>query len=187
MLDFSVENYINSLSSQIDNLNLLEVNTAIDLIENKFTSGRKIAVCGSALAAAHYITDWNKMINLKTGKQFRGVSLVDNIGLVTAYANDISYADIFSEQVKNLLSEGDLLIALSGSGNSENIVKAVSLANDLGVSTLAVCGFDGGRIKQIADDCIWIKSCDMQLYEDIQVAIGHMVMKAICGYKIIEQ
>ena len=76
------------------------------------------------MAASHYITDWNKMVNLEPGPRFNGVCLSDNVGLVTAYANDLSYQDVFSEQVKNLLFPNDLLISVSGSGNSENVVRA---------------------------------------------------------------
>ena len=88
------------------------------------------------------------MVYAHTGLKFNGICLSDNIGLITAYSNDLSYNEVFSEQVKNLLNEGDLLITLSGSGNSENVLKATNTANEMNINTLAICGFDGGKLKK---------------------------------------
>ena len=186
-LEFSVSNYIKQHNSVMNSLNIAELESAIELIRDKAFSGKKIAVCGnggSALAASHYITDWNKMVNLETGKRFNGICLSDNIGLVTAYANDLSYNDIFSEQVKNLMLPDDLLITVSGSGNSENVVRATEVANELGITTLTITGYDGGRLKAISDHSVWIKSFDMQICEDAHVVFGHLVMKKICNDEI---
>jgi D-sedoheptulose 7-phosphate isomerase len=186
-LEFSVSNYIKQHNSVMNSLNIAELESAIELIRDKAFSGKKIAVCGnggSALAASHYITDWNKMVNLETGQRFNGVCLSDNVGLVTAYANDLSYHDVFSEQVKNLLFPNDLLITVSGSGNSENVVRATEIANELGVTTLTICGYDGGRLRVISNHSVWIKSFDMQICEDAHVVFGHLVMKGICGLDV---
>jgi len=80
-----------------------------------------------------------------------------------------------------LLHEGDLLITLSGSGNSENVVKATNVANEMKVNTLAICGYDGGKLKQLSKNSVWIRSNDMQLCEDAQTVFGHMAMKSLCG------
>ena len=112
-MEFSIKNYIKKHNEVLNLLDESDLKEAIDLIRDKAFSGKKIAVCGnggSALAASHYITDWNKMVNIETGKRFNGICLSDNIGLITAYANDLSYEDIFSEQVRNLMLPGDLLI-----------------------------------------------------------------------------
>ena len=186
-MNFSVTDYLHQHNHVMSSLNISEIEQAIEIIKNKAFSGNKIAVCGnggSALAASHFITDWNKMINLETGKRFNGICLSDNIGLVTAYANDLSYNDIFSEQVKNLMLPDDLLITVSGSGNSENVVRATEVANELGITTLAITGYDGGRLKEISDHSVWIKSFDMQICEDAHVVFGHLVMKAICGLTV---
>ena len=184
---FSINNYIKSHIEVFSSIKISEINVAIEMIDSAFKNGKKIAVCGnggSALTASHYITDWNKMINLVTGKKFMGICLSDNIGQVTAYANDLSYDDIYSEQIKNILDPGDLLIGISGSGNSENIVKAIKKANEIGIKTLSICGFDGGKIKDLANNSIWINSFDMQLCEDAHMAFGHIVMKHFCGSDI---
>jgi D-sedoheptulose 7-phosphate isomerase len=103
------------------------------------------------------------------------------MGLMTAYSNDISYDDVYSEQLKNLMDPGDLVIAVSGSGNSENVVRAIKYANESGGVTLAICGYDGGKIKKLAQHSLWIPSFDMQICEDLHFVFGHMVMKSLCG------
>lgn len=186
-MKFSIENYIKQHNLVIENIDHQEVEDAIDLISETVKNEKRIAVCGnggSAMAASHYITDWNKMVYSHTGLKFNGICLSDNIGLITAYSNDLSYNEVFSEQVKNLLSKGDLLITLSGSGNSENVVKATEIANDIGINTLTICGFDGGKLKKISGKSVWIQSNDMQICEDAQTVFGHMVMKSLCKEKL---
>lgn len=186
-VDFSVANYFTAHASLFDQLNFAEFQIGIDMVKEAFDSGKKIITCGnggSASTASHYITDWNKMVNLATGKRFRGVSLCDNIGLITAYANDLSYDDVFSGQLAAIMDEGDLVIAISGSGNSPNVVRALQYAADNGAKTLAVAGYDGGKVKEIAQHSVWVRSFDMQLCEDIHLMFGHMVMKTLCGTAI---
>jgi len=186
-MEFTINDYIDQHNSVIKNFDSQEVEQAIKIIKDTIQNKNRIAICGnggSALTASHYITDWNKMIFTHTGMQFDGICLSDNIGLVTAYANDFSYNDIFSEQVKNLLKKDDLLITVSGSGNSENVVRATVEANKIKVHTLSISGFDGGKLKQISKNSVWIKSFDMQLCEDAHIVFGHMVMKSLCGSKI---
>lgn len=136
---------------------------------------------GSAMTAMHFITDWSKMIYLQHGRPFRGRTLVDNMGLVTAYSNDISYDDIFVEQLKNLMQPGDLVVAISGSGNSENVIRAVKYCNANGGRSLGLCGFEGGRLKTMAQTVIWVPVNDMQIAEDVHAIFGHIVMQALCG------
>jgi D-sedoheptulose 7-phosphate isomerase len=183
-MEFTIENYIKQHNLVIENLDHHEVENAISIIKETIEKEKRVAVCGnggSAVAASHYITDWNKMVYAHTGLKFNGICLSDNVGLITAYSNDLSYGEVFSEQVKNLLNEDDLLITLSGSGNSENVVKATYVANEMKVNTLAICGYDGGKLKQISKKSVWIRSTDMQLCEDAQTVFGHMVMKSLCG------
>jgi len=183
-MKFTIKNYIEQHNLVIKNLDFQEVEDAIALIKETIERGGRVAVCGnggSAVAASHYITDWNKMVYTYTKLKFNGICLSDNVGLITAYSNDLSYNEVFSEQVKNLLYKDDLLITLSGSGNSENVVKATVVANKMGVNTLAICGYDGGKLKKVSHNSIWVQSHDMQLCEDAQTVFGHMVMKSLCG------
>ena len=107
-MDFSVSSYFGHLSHMMGELDHAAVDDAIGLIKKSWAEKKKIIVCGnggSALTASHYINDWNKMAYLSTGKPFRGHCLSDNMGLMTAYSNDISYDDVYSEQLKNLMDE----------------------------------------------------------------------------------
>ena len=179
-------NYFNRLKNVIDSLNSNEFDSALDLIYEAWQNGKQIITLGnggSSMTALHFITDWNKMIYLSSNKSFKGRSLVDNMGLIMAYGNDISFDDIFIEQLKNILDPGDLVIAISGSGNSENVIRAVNFANENGAKTLGLCGFDGGKLKNIAQNKIWVNVNDMQVTEDLHSIFGHIVMQTFCKSK----
>jgi D-sedoheptulose 7-phosphate isomerase len=185
--NFSVSNYLEAHQALAGKINKTSLERSIELVRNTFESGKKIITCGnggSASTASHYITDWNKMVNLATGRPFRGVSLCDNVGLITAYGNDFSYDNVFSGQLAAIADEGDLLIAISGSGNSTNILKAVEYANEYGINTLGVIGYDGGKLMPMVKHAFLVPSFDMQLCEDVHLMFGHMVMKTLCGIGI---
>lgn len=178
------EDYIVNLKEVLDDLDLSQIDNAIDLIEKVWRSGGQIITLGnggSAMTALHMITDWNKSIYLSSGIQFKGRTLIDNMGLISAYGNDISFEDIFIEQLKNILQPKDLVIAISGSGNSENVIRAVDYANKNNAFTLGLCGFNGGKLKTIAQQIVWVNKNDMQLCEDIHAIFGHIVMKRLCN------
>ncbi len=184
---FNIPNYILEHNNVLSKLNVDSLQEAIDTVMDAFKRGAKIITCGnggSASTASHYITDWAKMTHLATGEKFRGFSLVDNIGLVTAYGNDLSYDDVFSGQCSALLDKGDLLVVVSGSGNSPNIVNAVNEANKIGAETLAILGYDGGAVLKVAKKTFLVPSFDMQVCEDIHLMFGHMVMKTLCNSNI---
>jgi D-sedoheptulose 7-phosphate isomerase len=186
---FSVSHYLAAHERLAPMLDSEAFQRGIDVVRTAYDAGRQIITCGnggSAHTASHMVTDWNKMVTLATGRRFRGVSLCVNVGLVTAFANDVTYDEIFSGQLKSLLDKGDLVIAISGSGNSPNVVKAVEYANGAGADTLAVVGYDGGALKRIAKHCVWVPSFDMQLCEDVHLMFCHMVMKALSGSPIQE-
>ena len=184
---FAVSNYVEAHFALGRRLDFEGFEKAISIVKETFLGGRKIITCGnggSASTASHYITDWAKMVPLATGKKFRGICLCDNVGLITAYGNDLSYADVFSGQIDALMDEGDLLIAVSGSGNSPNMLRAAEAARLAGGRVLGVVGYDGGRLMSLCDHCVWVPSFDMQLCEDVHLMFGHMVMKALCGHPI---
>jgi len=186
-VNFSISDYLAAHGRLAQKCDQRAFQAGVELIRAAFEAGKQIITCGnggSAYAASHYITDWNKMVNLATGRKFRGISLFDNIGIVTAFGNDVAFDDIFSGQLKAILDEGDLVIAISGSGNSPNVVKAVEYANQAGADTLAVVGYDGGTLKRIAKRSVWVPSFDMQLCEEMHLMFGHMVMKTLCGSQI---
>lgn len=176
--------YLSRLQSVLARADRREMDAAVELVRTAWHNGRQIITLGnggSSLTALHFITDWNKSVFMAGRRSFRGRSLVDNIGLMMAYANDISFSDVFVEQLKNCLEHGDLVIAISGSGNSPNVIKAVEYANENGAVTLGLCGYDGGQLKHIAQHCLWADVRDMQLSEDVHAIFGHMVMQSLCG------
>jgi len=186
-MEFTIDNYISKHGEVFNSMDINSIEKAINLVTETIISGKKIITCGnggSASTASHFITDWNKMYNLATGKKLRGVCLSDNIGLITAYANDLSFEDVFSGQIKAIMDEGDLLVAVSGSGNSPNIVKAINVAKSEKGKVLGVLGYDGGKSIELCDEVFHVPSFDMQICEDIHLSFGHLVMKAICNDEI---
>jgi D-sedoheptulose 7-phosphate isomerase len=176
--------YFGKLQVALSALDQSKIDQAVELVANAWNSGRQVITLGnggSSLTALHFINDWNKSVFLSSGKPFRGRSLVDNMGLIMSYANDISFQDVFSEQLKNILEPGDLVIAISGSGNSENVIRAVQYANEHGAVTLGLCGYSGGRLKSMAQHHVWAAVDDMQLCEDVHAIFGHIVMQVLCG------
>lgn len=179
--------YLAKLSRLLDELDRDAIDHAVGLVADAWQAGRQIITLGnggSSLTSLHLINDWNKSIYMASGKPFRGRSLVDNMGIVMAYGNDNSFEDIFIEQLKNIMQPGDLVIAISGSGNSENVIRAVNYANENGGVTLGLCGYRGGKLKAIAQHVVWADVDDMQLAEDVHFFFGHMVMQRLCGYDL---
>lgn len=179
----STKHYLDKLTSTLNQINTGEMDNAIYIIEQCWLNGKQIITLGnggSSMTALHFINDWNKSIYLKSNLSFKGRSLVDNMGLIMSYSNDISFEDVFIEQLKNVLCSGDLVIAISGSGNSENVIRAVEYANQSGAITLGLCGYDGGRLKKTAQHTVWININDMQIVEDAHAIFGHIVMQSLC-------
>ena len=142
--------------------------------------GLRVFLCGnggSAGNAIHLANDFLYGTAKKTGGGIRAIALPANTAVLTCLANDIGYDHIFSEQLAVQAQKGDLLIALSGSGNSGNIVRALEQASAMGVKSFAILGFSGGKSLQLADSAIHFPVNDMQIAEDLQLIVGHMVMQ----------
>jgi D-sedoheptulose 7-phosphate isomerase len=181
----TAEAYLSKLTRLLATLDRTQVDNAIGVIADAWHAGRQIITLGnggSSMTALHFINDWNKSIFMSSGKPFRGRTLVDNMGLVMAYSNDNSFQDVFVEQLKNVYCKGDLVIGISGSGNSENVIRAVRYTNEHDGVTLGLCGYRGGKLKEIAKHVVWANVDDMQLSEDAHAIFGHIVMQKLCGY-----
>lgn len=184
-----ISEYFDTTINVLSNVDQDMVASAIEEIIKAFLQGKKIFTCGnggSAYAASHYITDWNKMTLVHTGKPFKGYSLCDNIGIITAYANDMSYDEIFAKQLETLGEQGDLLIVISGSGNSPNVISVVKKAKELEITTLGILGFGGGKAAQLVDQAVILNSNDMQICEDFHLMFGHIVMKKLCNLSVVK-
>ncbi len=158
--------------------------TEVEVLANEllecWKGGRQVFLCGnggSAGNAIHLANDLLYGVSKQKGHALRVAALPANSSVVTCLANDQGYDDIFSHQLAVLAREKDVLIVLSGSGNSPNIVKALEQAQQMGMKSFAVLGFTGGKAKRLADVPIHFEVHDMQIAEDLQLIVGHMVMQ----------
>lgn len=161
---------LKKMTSQIENI--------CQILARTRDSKRKVFLIGnggSASTASHFICDLNKTSTMKEKNRLRAISLVDNIPIISAYGNDLSYDSIFVEQLKNLLEPRDVVIAISGSGNSKNIIEAVSYAKEKSAIVIGLTGFDGGKLKSKCDECLIIPSNLMYRIEDMHLMINHII------------
>lgn len=137
---------------------------------------------GSASLASHMACDLGKgTSSSRRSKRVRVVALTDNLPTITAYANDTGYENIFSEQLKNLAQAGDVALAISGSGNSPNIIKALQVARSLKMITVGIGGFQGGRMRSLCDIPLIVPSDNMQFIEDIHLCIAHCMFTILAN------
>ena len=130
---------------------------------------------GSASTASHFVNDMGKGASVGRQKRFKTIPLTDNVEWITALSNDLSYDDVYVEQLKNFAEPGDVLVAISGSGNSENVLRAVTYANSVSCHTIGFCGFGGGKLKDLANESIVIDSSHMGRVEDLHLILQHMI------------
>lgn len=167
----------------LDAINKEDLSTVMNLLEQARMDGRQVFVMGnggSAATASHYCCDFNKGISFGKDKRYKMICLSDNVPTMMAISNDISYADIFVEPLQNFYNEGDVVLGISGSGNSENVVRALQWAKEHGAVTIAFTGYSGGKCLQIADYHVHIPVDDMQITEDLHMVLDHCMMKILC-------
>lgn len=173
------------LEKEIEVLNKLDINAinlAISEIVAAFEREGNIYIFGnggSASTASHFANDFNKGISEYTEKKFRFICLNDNVPTIMAVANDVGYDEVFRFQLRGKLNEKDLVIGISGSGNSKNVVNAIEYAKQEGVRTLGITGYDGGKVKQIVDVSLYVPIKNMQITEDIHMVFNHMMMTVL--------
>jgi len=168
--------YVEGLKSNLDGIPREKFSEIAEALAKARDKGKRVYVMGnggSASTASHMACDLGKGAITPGKKRFKVVSLPDNTASLTAWANDTSYDNVFSEQLDNLLEEGDLVIAISGSGNSPNILKALELARKRKAKTIGLTGYDGGRMKQLCDICLIVPSDSMQKIEDAHLIVEH--------------
>ncbi|SHJ79546.1 D-sedoheptulose 7-phosphate isomerase [Clostridium amylolyticum] len=181
--------YLETLTRVINNLDKNEINRTMQAILKKYNEQATIYIFGnggSAATASHFVCDFNKGACMDAKNKFRFICLNDNTPIITAIANDISYDDIFSYQLQGVLSKNDMVIAISGSGNSKNIIKAVKYAKEIGCEVVGITGYDGGLLKKYADYSLHVDINDMQKVEDVHMAFDHMMMQIFSKY-LLEQ
>lgn len=136
---------------------------------------------GSSSSVSHIVADLQKNIYLASGVALRTMCLSDSTPLLTAWANDTEYANVFAPQVACWAEPGDVLIAVSGSGNSPNILNCVIAAREAGMDTFGLAGYDGGKLKGLVDECLVVNCDNMQRIEDVHMSVLHAVYLALVG------
>lgn len=181
-----IRQYIEMEKEALDELNNDDINEVMNVLENARLNGNRIFICGnggSASTAAHLECDFNKGISYDQDIKYDMECLSDNVPMMMAIANDIGYEDIFVVPLKNKLKHGDIVIGISGSGNSENVVRALEYANKVGADTIALTGYCGGKLKKIAKHTVHVNINNMQIVEDVHLVLNHMMMFILSGMK----
>ena len=178
------ELYRNELLKAIESIDLKKVREAIEIFAAARDHGHTIFVCGnggSASTASHFATDMVKGASYQREKRFRILSLVDSMPTLTAYSNDVGYECVFVQQLQNFARENDVVMAISGSGNSPNVLHAIEYANSIGCKTIALTGRDGGRLGAMAQLNIQVSHPHMGRIED-----GHFIVMHMIGYYFMD-
>ena len=175
------------LLQAIESIDLPLVDRVVSWFEDARDANRQVFVCGnggSASTASHFVCDVVKGAASAGGKRFRILALNDNMATVTAYSNDVSYEAVFVEQLRNFANRGDLFMALSGSGNSANVIRAMEYANATGCRTIALTGRDGGKLGPLAGLHINVAEPHMGRIEDAHMMICHMLAYALMDNRL---
>ena len=184
MMDFRrfASDYLRELKTVLDGFETDKFAKLVGAILDAYDKRKNIFIMGnggSGSTASHFVCDLNKGCCLDLEKKFRVICLNDNLPSLLAYANDISYEAVFEEQLKNFFEKGDLVIGISGSGNSENVLKAIRYAGANGGRTAGISGYAGGKLADLVDISFVARVDDMQKVEDVHMIVVHMIMQAV--------
>ncbi len=177
-----IQGYLQDLHSTLDMIPRNQIQKMIGLLKEARVNDRQVFAMGnggSASTASHFVADLGKNTRAEGLPHFRAFALTDNVASITAYANDEGYENIFSQQLAASVQSNDVVIGISASGNSKNVLNAISLANEKGATTIGLTGFDGGKLGSLAQLHIHIPSNRIEQVEDIHMMIEHMVVSAI--------
>ncbi len=186
-MDFKnkIKNYLDNETKVIAALDTEEINKTMNALLDCYNRGGTVYTCGnggSASTATHMVCDFGKGTCYDLEKKFHFVCLNDNIPTILAIANDDSYDNVFVYQLKDRLTKNDILLAISGSGNSHNIIKAVDYAKKVGAKVIGMTGYNGGKLMKAADYHLHAPIDDMQITEDVHLIFNHMMMQIFWQY-----
>lgn len=183
-----IKEYIRLEQEVLGQLDVAAINDAMNLLEETMDKEKNIYIFGnggSSATASHFQNDFNKGISEYTEKKFRFNCLNDNVATLMAVANDIGFEEVFRFQLRGKLDPEDLIIAISGSGNSKNVMNAVEYAKEQGCMIIGLTGFGGGKLKELADISLHAPVNSMQVTEDIHMIFDHLIMSifysTMCG------
>jgi len=183
MSKFTCKSYANNLIDQLANRDWQEVELLAEKLKVLISEGHSLYICGnggSAGNAQHLANDFLYGVSPNKGNAIRVEALSANASVITCLGNDIGYDQIFSRQLEVKGNKGDILLVLTGSGNSGNIINAITSAKSLGMYTTGILGYAGGKAKELLDLPIHFSINDMQISEDMQLVVGHMIMRLLC-------
>jgi D-sedoheptulose 7-phosphate isomerase len=170
--------YKSGLLEAIEALDLEKVGQVVEILKRARAEERQIFVCGnggSASTASHFACDMVKGASFGRQSRFRIMALTDSLPTLTAYSNDVGYECVFVEQLKNFARPGDVVMAISGSGNSPNVLRAIEYGNSLGCRTIALTGRDGGKLAPLAEVNVLARTQHMGRIEDLHMIVAHMI------------
>ena len=173
-----IKSYVAELKATLDRLPWDRIKEAIHVLHYARINDKQVFILGnggSAATASHFACDLGKGTILPERPRFRAIALTDNMPIFSAYANDCGYEHVFAEQLASLVRSGDVVIGISGSGNSANVLNAIKLARSMQAVTIGFTGFDGGKLKDLADICILVPSSCMEQVEDIHLMLEHLI------------
>lgn len=175
---YTIKGYLSALTQVIENFPVEKLAEIAALLQSARENQANVFICGNGgswATAAHMVCDFGKNTRSPDKKRIRVMGLGDNLPSLTAYANDEGYERVFAEPLINFMMPGDVLIAISGSGNSPNVLEAVKTANMLGGISIGLTGFDGGQLKNLVDYPLVIPSDSMEIIEDFHMIVDHLL------------
>lgn len=183
-----IKEYIELEKAILDQIDINSIDQAIQLIKTTYQNENNIYIFGnggSSATAMHYQNDFNKGLSETLLKKFNFINLTNEVSTLMAIANDIGFEEVFRFQLVEKLKKGDIVIAISGSGNSKNVINAVEYAKEHGNLIIGLTGYDGGKLKSICDISLHVPVNSMQITEDIHMIFNHLMMsvfyKHLCG------
>jgi len=187
-----IKGYIDGLQSTLDGLPIEDIQQVIQLLAEARLNRQQIFIMGnggSASTASHFICDLSKNTRRPDLPNFKAIGLTDNMAIFSALANDEGYESVFAQQLASLLQPGDVVIGISASGNSPNVLNAIELANQMGATTIGFTGFDGGRLKSMVAYGIHTQSTCIEHVEDIHLMLEHVISKELrdMDYDILDE
>ncbi|MGA7924714.1 MAG: SIS domain-containing protein [Candidatus Sulfotelmatobacter sp.] len=172
------EIYLQKVSGALQRLPFVQINHVTDALWKAYQDNRAVFLFGnggSAALASHCACDFGKGTVVNGNRRFRVLALTDNVPLMTAWANDARYEDIFSEQLRSFVQTDDVAFAISASGNSPNVLNALHTAREMGAFTIGLTGFQGGKMQALCDLCVVVPSDNMQVIEDMHLSVTHSI------------
>jgi D-sedoheptulose 7-phosphate isomerase len=175
-------NYVTELQDTLERLPFEQIDQVIDVLLEARLSRRQVFILGnggSASTASHFVADLGKNTRKEGWPAFRVIGLSDNMAIFSAYANDEGYENVFANQLASFVQPGDIVIGISASGNSANVLNAIRLANETGARTIGFTGFNGGELGQMVDLHVHVRSHIIEQVEDIHLMFEHIIVKTL--------